>query len=464
MAHICQVHPYEVAEGLCRSCGGPFCADCLVYPFGPVKPPYCVPCAVSAAGVRQTARNPTVVVPKETKRRLKEWRQARKRDLQSPPPDGVATWQKMDEAAVADEEDHAAAEAAAQREALRLPPPQPETPTPPPGVNLAPPGPPGSDWRDEIAVPTDTTGPPGFESAPAVPTEFPPAIVGESALGAGWTGDDPGSFTGPLPLLGDPVVPVAAAPLPADDRYAAEPPADPVTYAGPAAEPFAFDRDPSGSDAFDPFPTLEPETPTWAAGPTDLSRERQDAPTPTMVGDPPFDRYDGPDPAMPQPLFVEAFEPTPFEPAAASAPLVVELDTDPLGSFGLGGGLGGGLADPLPPPPPAAEGNAFDPLPSLEADHGDLALPPPVEPLVPPPPAPLVPPHTRTMAAPPSPRLTPPPPPMRHVAPAVPRSAIRPRTPTRIPAADPAAPKDSDAKAMLARIAALRTHPDNHTD
>ena len=72
MAHICQVHPYEVAEGLCRSCGGPFCADCLVYPFGPVKPPYCVPCAVSAAGVRQTARNPTVVVPKETKRRLKE--------------------------------------------------------------------------------------------------------------------------------------------------------------------------------------------------------------------------------------------------------------------------------------------------------------------------------------------------------------------------------------------------------
>ena len=98
MAHICQVHPYEAAEGLCRSCGGPFCADCLVYPFGPLKPPFCVPCAVTAGGVRSNARNPTVVVPKETKRRLKEWRKARKRDLDSPPPDGVATWQKMDEA------------------------------------------------------------------------------------------------------------------------------------------------------------------------------------------------------------------------------------------------------------------------------------------------------------------------------------------------------------------------------
>ncbi|MET1050785.1 MAG: hypothetical protein ABWZ55_14275, partial [Acidimicrobiales bacterium] len=98
MAHICQVHPYEAAEGLCRSCGGPFCADCLVYPFGPVKPPYCVPCAVTAAGVRKSARNPTVAVPKETKQRLKEWRKARKRDLASPPPDGVGTWQRMDEA------------------------------------------------------------------------------------------------------------------------------------------------------------------------------------------------------------------------------------------------------------------------------------------------------------------------------------------------------------------------------
>ena len=162
MAHICQVHPYEAAEGLCRSCGGPFCADCLVYPFGPVKPPYCVPCAVTAAGVRKSARNPTVAVPKETKQRLKEWRKARKRDLASPPPDGVGTWQRMDEADSAVDEAAAEAQAAAEREALRLPPPEPETPTPPAGVNLAPPGPAGTDWRAEVASPESTdVGAPG---------------------------------------------------------------------------------------------------------------------------------------------------------------------------------------------------------------------------------------------------------------------------------------------------------------
>ncbi len=232
MAHICQVHPYEVAEGLCRSCGGPFCADCLVYPFGPVKPPYCVPCAVTAAGVRKNARNPTVVVPKETKRRLKEWRKARKRDLDSPPPDGVATWQKMDEAAVADDEDAAATQVTAEREALRLPPLQPETPTPPPGVNLAPPGPPGSDWRDQIAVSASAAhGPPGSTTRPeAAPS---PTIAGESALGAGWAGGAPAPYTEPRP---DPARPAPqprpyteAAPYagPATDRALTEPAPDP---------------------------------------------------------------------------------------------------------------------------------------------------------------------------------------------------------------------------------------------
>lgn len=32
-----------------------FCATCLVYSFGPKKPPFCLPCAVEAAGVRQGA-------------------------------------------------------------------------------------------------------------------------------------------------------------------------------------------------------------------------------------------------------------------------------------------------------------------------------------------------------------------------------------------------------------------------
>jgi hypothetical protein len=50
-------------------------------------------------------------------------------------------------------------------------------------------------------------------------------------------------------------------------------------------------------------------------------------------------------------------------------------------------------------------------------------------------------------------QLTTPPP---LVTPDVPRSAIRPPTPTRIPAAGPHAPEENDAKAILARIAALR--------
>jgi hypothetical protein len=457
VAHICQVHPYEVAEGLCRSCGGPFCADCLVYPFGPVKPPYCVPCAVSAAGVRRNARNPTVVVPKETKRRLKEWRKARKRDMDTPPPDGVATWQKMDEAAVADEEDHAVAEAAAEREALRLPPPQPETPTPPPGVNLAPPGPPGRDWRDEIAVSQGPTGPPGFDGPPEPAVDLPPAIVGESALGAGWAGGDPGHLTDLAPR------PAAEAPLPADDPYAAEAPlpaddpyaAEPRPTAsgqplvdGPLVEPASFDpfpAEPNGSDplpaeAFEPAPYAvdieEPEPAPYAP-----AREASDP------GALPFTlELDGPDTGA-EPLFAGTFEPTPFEPAVSNTPFVIEFDADPLGSFGLGGGT---VADPLPPPPPAAEGHAFDPLPPPAPEPARDAV-------APPPPSPKVPPHTRTTTTPGTPRLTPPPPPTRHVAPDVPRSAIRPRTPTRIPAADPAPAKTSDAKAMLARIAALRS-------
>lgn len=434
MAHICQVHPYEVAEGLCRSCGGPFCADCLVYPFGPVKPPYCVPCAVTAAGVRTSARNPTVVVPKETKRRLKEWRRARKRDLDSPPPDGVATWQKMDEAAAADEEDTAAARAAAEREALRLPPPQPETPTPPPGVNLAPPGPPGSDWRDEIAVP-DAAGftLPGAD--PAAETPAAPTIAGESALGAGWAGGDRTAHADLLPLPDPPAEPLSTYAGPASDRANGE----------PTPEPWA-DR----TSTFAPESTPGPQPDFDHAVDEDPLPDLSGAFAPTATFSGAFDQEPGPtfggtfEPAP--------FEPTPFEPEPVTTPFTIEFDDDPLAAFGLGGGEPAG---PLPPPPPAAEGHAFDPLPPLVTDHG---APPPADPTVPPPPAPVVAPHTRTMATPALPRLTPPSPPTRHVSPDVPRSAIRPPTPTRIPAAErDGSKRDRDAKAMLTRIASLRT-------
>jgi hypothetical protein len=52
----CEAHPFEHAAGTCRSCGQEYCTDCLVYAFGPAKAPYCVPCALEAAGVRKSTR------------------------------------------------------------------------------------------------------------------------------------------------------------------------------------------------------------------------------------------------------------------------------------------------------------------------------------------------------------------------------------------------------------------------
>lgn len=51
----CERHLFDQATDLCGRCGLEYCADCLVYSFGPSKPPFCLPCAVEAAGVRQGA-------------------------------------------------------------------------------------------------------------------------------------------------------------------------------------------------------------------------------------------------------------------------------------------------------------------------------------------------------------------------------------------------------------------------
>ena len=51
----CDTHPFDVAAGTCAGCRRTFCPTCLVYPHGPHQHPLCIPCAVTAAGVRQTA-------------------------------------------------------------------------------------------------------------------------------------------------------------------------------------------------------------------------------------------------------------------------------------------------------------------------------------------------------------------------------------------------------------------------
>lgn len=49
----CARHYEEMMAGTCRSCGAAFCDRCLVYAFGPKKPPFCIGCALHTSGVRQ---------------------------------------------------------------------------------------------------------------------------------------------------------------------------------------------------------------------------------------------------------------------------------------------------------------------------------------------------------------------------------------------------------------------------
>ncbi len=58
MADTCVKHSFEIAKGKCRQCHNSYCEECLVYSFGPKKPPYCVTCALNAGGVRRTGARP----------------------------------------------------------------------------------------------------------------------------------------------------------------------------------------------------------------------------------------------------------------------------------------------------------------------------------------------------------------------------------------------------------------------
>ena len=56
MSH-CMRHYEEPVAGHCRTCNRPFCTRCLVFAFGPDKPPFCVGCALAASGVRGSLKN-----------------------------------------------------------------------------------------------------------------------------------------------------------------------------------------------------------------------------------------------------------------------------------------------------------------------------------------------------------------------------------------------------------------------
>jgi hypothetical protein len=58
MLESCGKHPHERGVAICRRCGHPWCSTCLVYSFGPKKPPYCMSCAMVAGGVKSAAPLP----------------------------------------------------------------------------------------------------------------------------------------------------------------------------------------------------------------------------------------------------------------------------------------------------------------------------------------------------------------------------------------------------------------------
>jgi hypothetical protein len=80
----CDQHLFEAAEDLCRECGREYCDECLVYPFGPKKPPLCRQCAIAAAGIRKHAKRPKVKTSRELKRQVKERKKAAKKATPEP--------------------------------------------------------------------------------------------------------------------------------------------------------------------------------------------------------------------------------------------------------------------------------------------------------------------------------------------------------------------------------------------
>ena len=69
MDNRCSTHQFELAEAICRNCGDLYCNECLVYSFGPKKPPYCISCALAASGVRSNAAKRPKLSRREFKRR-----------------------------------------------------------------------------------------------------------------------------------------------------------------------------------------------------------------------------------------------------------------------------------------------------------------------------------------------------------------------------------------------------------
>jgi len=85
----CVKHPFERAETFCRGCGNGYCEGCLVRPAGG-HGPYCVECAMAAAGIRPSAGAPPACSRKEIRRMEREERKLRRLAERGAPPPTAA--------------------------------------------------------------------------------------------------------------------------------------------------------------------------------------------------------------------------------------------------------------------------------------------------------------------------------------------------------------------------------------
>jgi hypothetical protein len=96
----CDKHLFEAAEDVCGKCGYEFCGECLVYSFGAKKPPFCIPCAVAAAGIRSNAGVRPIADARQLKALRKERRSAerkarRERVIPEPPMEALPDFDSM---------------------------------------------------------------------------------------------------------------------------------------------------------------------------------------------------------------------------------------------------------------------------------------------------------------------------------------------------------------------------------
>ena len=87
MIESCEKHPHERGVAICRRCGHSWCGTCLVYSFGPKKPPFCMSCAMVAGGVKSTATRPPMP-RKELKSRMRAQKAANKAAKKAASSDG----------------------------------------------------------------------------------------------------------------------------------------------------------------------------------------------------------------------------------------------------------------------------------------------------------------------------------------------------------------------------------------